>query len=162
MRVAGSKLKKRREKHMCTLTPRSVFGHRVIAIMKVDEFINNLDEWIKCTLSKFADDTKLEGGADTPEGFTVIQLDLDRLESWVERNLTRFNKGKYRVLHVGRNNPKYQYRLGADLLESSSVENNLAVLDDKMTMSQQRTLATGGPMVSWDALGILWPAGRET
>ena len=31
-------------------------------------------------------------------------------------------KGKLRVLHLGRNNPMHQCRLGADLLESSSVE----------------------------------------
>lgn len=50
----------------------------------------------------------------------------------------RFNKSKCRVLHLGRNNHMYQYRLGDDLLERSSEEKNL--VGDRLTMSQQCAL----------------------
>ena len=47
------------------------------------------------------------------------------------------NKGKCRVLHVGKNNHRYQYRLGTELLESSRGKRDPGVLvDSRVTMSQ--------------------------
>jgi len=45
-------------------------------------FVSDVDSGIECTLSKFANDTKLCGAADTLEGSDDIQKDPDRLERW--------------------------------------------------------------------------------
>ncbi|KAK4810513.1 hypothetical protein QYF61_004293 [Mycteria americana] len=93
-----------------------------------NSFINDLDAGVECTISKFAEDTKL-GGAD-------------RLEHWAIINGMKFNKTKCRVLHLGRSKAGHKYRLGEEWLGSSPAERDLGVLvDSRLNRSQQCALA---------------------
>lgn len=74
-------------------------------------FLNYAGSEKDCTLSKFADDSKLCGAVDTPEQTDTIQRDLDRPKECTYANLMKFNKAKSKVLYLGWGNPQPHYRL---------------------------------------------------
>lgn len=105
-------------------------------------FISDLEDEIKCTLTKFANDTEVSGEVDILKGRASLQKDLDRLGEWANKNLMKFNKDKFNVLHLGKHNPCEQHRLGSSQLGRISVERLL--VENKRTcccgkVSQQDT-----------------------
>jgi len=70
--------------------------------------INDLDDGVQCTLSKFV----VENPPSPKPGGMVDQMSVlpsrgtsDKLEKWADRNLMQFSKGKYKVLHRGKEQP---------------------------------------------------------
>jgi len=48
---------------------------------------SNLGDATECTYSEFADDRRLGGVVDRPDGCAAIQWDLNRLEKWADLHL---------------------------------------------------------------------------
>ena len=55
-------------------------------------YINDIDDGVKCTLSKLEEDTKLSSAVNALEGREAIQRDMDRVQKWAHENLISFNK----------------------------------------------------------------------
>jgi len=73
----------------------------------------------------------------------------------------RSSKAKCKLLHLGWGSPRYEYRLGEECSEISSVEKDLGVLlDKKLHMSQQCALAAWKANCSWAALKEGWQQGE--
>ncbi|PKU44948.1 rna-directed dna polymerase from mobile element jockey-like [Limosa lapponica baueri] len=113
----------------------------VLGLGLFNDFVGDMDVGIECTLSKFADDTKLCGAVKTLKQRDAIQRALDRLEKWACVNLMKFNEARYKALQVGQGNPMPKYRLGREWIESNPEKKDFGVLvDKKLDMSQQCAL----------------------
>ncbi|KAJ7405311.1 hypothetical protein BTVI_69521 [Pitangus sulphuratus] len=78
--------------------------------------ISSSDSEIECTLSKFADDTRVSNAVDLQDEWGAIQRNLNRLEEWTYVDLISINKANCKVLHMGQGKLQYQYKLGDEMV----------------------------------------------
>ena len=116
----------------------------VIFINPIDRALENLAGF----LSKFADDTKVGRVVDSEDDCMNLQRILDQLGAWAETWQMEFNAAKCKVIHFGRNNPRFHYTMGGHapagvVLEAVKVEKDVGVMisDDMKPSVQCNTAA---------------------
>ena len=106
-------------------------------------YINDLDTYLVSKIGKFADDTKMCKGVNCISDADILQKDLRNLENWAKDWQMEFNKEKCLVLHVGKLNKHFNYKLGDKELKSSVNERDLGIIvDNNMKFSEQCNVAT--------------------
>ena len=97
-------------------------------------FINDLPEVCTVLTKIYADDTKAYTTIQEDRDRARLQETIDNMYEWTQNWQLNFNETKCKILHIGENNPNYQYFIGKELarkeLESTKLEKDLGVLVD--------------------------------
>ena len=92
-------------------------------------YINPMDcEFIMQLLSalyKFADDTKCAKVIKSTEDKNKLQEAINKLLEWAETWSMQFNATKCKIMHIGKNNPCFDYSLNGTKLESTDEEKDV-------------------------------------
>ena len=91
-------------------------------------YINDLDDNVKCKISKFADDTKIANKVTCVTQQQELQFDLNTLCEWAVDSQMFFNVDKCKVLHVGNSNVHANYTMNGVHLASVEQEKDLGVV----------------------------------
>ena len=99
-------------------------------------FINDLPDVVSTFLKIFADDTKTYQPICSITDRNKLQDTLNKLYEWSEKWLLKFNGSKCKILHLGKNNPQYEYTIkDGDVikkLEVTTSEKDLGVYMDPL------------------------------
>ena len=91
--------------------------------------IDDLDDYAELVdmMTKFADDTKGLQEINGVEDRDKLQSTLDSLMKWTKDWGMEFNIDKCKIMHVGRKNPRYEYKMGGVALRVVEEEKDIGV-----------------------------------
>jgi len=104
-------------------------------------FINDIDMVVgegETKLFKYADDTKFGRRIQTHEDAATLQICLDDVTRWADRNGMSLHPLKTTILHFGHSNPRHHYTMNGAHISSAECVKDLGVLvNEKCTPSDQ-------------------------
>ena len=109
----------------------SVLGPCLFAVF-IDDLEDEIMELELATyISKFADDTKGMKVIAGEEDRVMLQRALDSMAEWAERWGMEFNVNKCKIMHLGKNNPEFEYFLYGTKLAVTEEEKDVGVQINK-------------------------------
>ncbi|CAM5112909.1 unnamed protein product [Natator depressus] len=91
-------------------------------------FINDLEKGVNSEVAKFAHDTKLHEIVKSQADCEELQKDLSKLGDWATKWQMKFNVDKFKVMHIGKHNPNYTYKMMGFQLAVTTQERDLGVI----------------------------------
>ena len=74
-------------------------------------YVNDLPLEVDSFCKLFADDAKLYRDLQNLQDFEAVQDDLNNLCQWTIKWLMFFNIDKCKVMHIGKDNPNFEYEM---------------------------------------------------
>ena len=104
-------------------------------------YVNDLPEVVSNKVKLFADDTKMYQEVNDSNQKEEMQENLNKIMDWSTKWQLPFNIDKCKVLHLGKNNQKYTYKLGSCsnlmTLEQVEEEKDLGIKFDSQLSFRQ-------------------------
>ena len=91
-------------------------------------FIDDIDEFVKSLMRKFADDTKIARIVECEEDARELQEDIDRMTAWATKWEMEFNVKKCKIIHIGKRNKRFTYKINENEIEVTEEEKDLGVM----------------------------------
>ena len=100
-------------------------------------YVNDMSECVKdCKIVMYADDARLYIAGNCIDANVKLALELEKITQWATVWQLKLNVKKCGVMHIGYNNPKYDYVLNTEILHTMLILDDLGlVVDNKLHFS---------------------------
>ena len=115
-------------------------------------YVNDIPETVTSNVKNVADDTTIFRTLKNKSDCEILQADLDHLSEWSNRWCLTFNTSKCKRMHIGKDNPKFEYIMATEnnniILAETVQEKDLGVwISNNLKWEKQFVAATQQAMV---------------